>query len=362
MLTRPAKTRSVRACHPAFLKLSMNETMHNSPAEQFADGAIPVARNRRAWLKVLKWSACAIVLGFVVWRAATLWRKDELQGIDVHFGWLLAAGVVYLVSWLPSVWFWRAMIHALGGRVRFRDAARAYYCGHLGKYIPGKAMVLVIRATLLKDRGTRLIPAALTAAYETLLMMGTGVAVGLAVLPFANASTWLSHWITSPALAGAVVVAACLMALPVLSRLLSWVALRMMPGELCGTEGKTTIPTRLIAAGLSAFVVSWALQGLCLGLTLRSISPAGFELADWPLWTGASAMATSVGFLVLFAPGGAGVREGLLIEILKNHPQIGPGKAVVAAVLVRAVGLVAEIALAGVLYYMGRKPLESVES
>ena len=56
----------------------------------------------------------------------------------------LPAGIAYAVGWLPSVWFWRSLMGSLGGRVTFADAARAYYCGHLGKYVPGKAMVLVI--------------------------------------------------------------------------------------------------------------------------------------------------------------------------------------------------------------------------
>ena len=57
------------------------------------------------------------------------------------------------------------------------------------------------------------------------------------------------------------------------------------------------------------------------------------------------------GFLALFAPGGVGVREGVLIEVLQVQPAIDARHAVAAAFLLRLVGLVSEVVVAAVLYY-----------
>ena len=70
------------------------------------------------------------------------------------------------------------------------------------------------------------------------------------------------------------------------------------------------------------------------------------------LWTGAAAISMVGGFLAVFAPGGLGVREGLLMEILRH--QAGPHEAVAAAVLLRAVNLAGELLVAGALYLVVR--------
>jgi hypothetical protein len=246
-------------------------------------------------------------------------------------------------------------MNALGGQVAFRDAARAYYCGHLGKYIPGKAMVLVIRATLMKDRGCPAAAAAITASYETLTMMGTGLAVGLALAPLLAPRWFGEHapgWSRSiletiVALGVAIIVAA---SLPLVSRLLTWIAIKATPGARLAESPSVRIPAWLIGAGCAAFVVSWSLQGLSLGVTLYAVARSWPGLAQWPMWTGAMALSTSLGFAVLFAPGGLGVREGILLGILSGQPGLSPQAAVVATVLSRVVSFASEVVVASSLY------------
>jgi glycosyltransferase 2 family protein len=318
-------------------------------------------------LRALKWLLFAAVLAFVCRHGYELWiQNPESQGVvrrafsnPAAAGWLIASGVIYLLGWLPSVWFWRELMRAIGGRVAFCDAARAYYCGHLGKYVPGKAMVLVIRAAMVKDRGCRALPAAVAVTYETLTMMGTGLAVGVALGPIlfsqwlaANAPGGVSSPVAATAIAFLLVLVVISVSLPFVSRLLTWIAIKATPGGAVTEGGGLEIPQRLIAAGCLAFVVSWAIQGLSLGLVLRAVGVAPLQFADWPTWTGATALSTSLGFAVLFAPGGLGVREGILLGILTAQPQVGAAAAVGATVLSRVVSFAAEVLLSAVLYWM----------
>ncbi len=327
---------------------------------------------RVAWLAV-KWVLTVAVVVVVGRQAWHLWNQDDIQRVEWHVGWLVLAGIVYALGWLPSVWFWRRLLHAFGGEVRYADAARAYYCGHLGKYIPGKATVLVIRAGLIKDRGARLGAAALAATYETLLVMAVGAALAFACTPFLLSDKLLAALPQSQAIESitemlrrlthqtpylpaliVLVIAGC--GLPLMSRLLSLLSTKFMPAELKASGQQVRIDTKLVAAGAGTFVIGWLAHGLSLGLTLRGVSPGPFDLADWPLWTGGISLASVSGFVVLFAPGGIGVREGLLIGVLGNQPGIGPQQAVAAAVLLRFVWLATEIVVAVALYYMVRVP------
>jgi len=322
------------------------------------------ARRRWIWL-FLKWALCLLVVAFVAKRGYELWSADEGQFelAEVQPGWLVLAGCVYLIGWMPSVWFWLKLMSRSGGdEIRFDFGARAYYCGHLGKYVPGKAMVLVIRAALVKEYVSRATFAALMAAYETLLFMGSGLAVALALLPAtvlallpqAARPDWLQSAANDAWIPCVVIALLCLLALPIISRFLTLIADKMAPRESGQDDASSRIPARLVGAGLLAFLVSWSIHGLSLGLTIRSVSSESFSLVDWPVWTGAVAMATSVGFLMIFAPGGIGVREGLLIEVLANQPDIGERQAVVVALLLRIVWFVAEIGAAAALYYCVR--------
>ena len=327
----------------------------HDPAEESAKPS-----RRRMW-PVLKWLLCILVVAFVGRRAYELWNQDEIQQVQVRWGWLVLAGGVYAVGWLPSVWFWKKLMQSLGGRVRFMDAARAYYCGHLGKYVPGKVVVLVIRAALMKDRGSHPTTAVLTAAYETLLMMGVGVTLAVALSPLLVSESQIEGWpiwirgmlstlIASPILTPLLVVGACLLLLPLLSELLTRIAVAMTPREMVETGRKVRIPVKLVALGLAAFVVGWVMHGVSLGLTLRAVSVDALDVAHWPVWTGAVSFASAVGFVMIFAPGGIGIREGLLIEILRLQPGISEKQAVVTAVLLRIVWFVTEIGAATLLY------------
>jgi glycosyltransferase 2 family protein len=311
---------------------------------------------------LLKWLLFAVVLGYVCHHGYRLWTQSDLRQRPLtasSAGWLVAAGAVYLISWLPSVWFWRALMRALGGRVSFPDAARAYYCGHLGKYIPGKAMVLVIRAALVKDRGCRPLAATVTASYETLTLMGTGVALGAALAPLLFRNWLAAHFPAlslSPLVESAIALVAITLlvagSLPLVSKLLTWIAVKATPDSSLATAEEISVPVRLIALGCGAFVVSWAVQGLSLGLTLQAVDGIGFDLTAWPLWTGAMALSTSLGFAVLFAPGGLGVREGILLAILSSQSGISPPAAVAVTVLSRIVSFVAELVISAVLFFL----------
>ena len=313
-------------------------------------------RSDRSWTWTLaKWALCVLVVVFVGWRAIELFDRD-LMSLNVNFGWLVAAGVVYIVGWLPSVWFWRAAMRRMGGDVPFLVAARAYYCGHLGKYIPGKAMVLVIRGQMVAKHGSSMQAGMATAVYETLVMMGAGLALGLALAPRLLANTTLPSWlewlrwiIDRPVVGPLCVVAVGLAALPAVAKVLEVIARKFVPKPTNGSPSNPAIDLRFLLFGTLVFVVAWMIHGLSLGLTLRSVSADAFAWSDWLIWGGSAAFATSVGFLAIFAPGGVGVREGLMIEMLAVQPGIQPAHAVAAAILLRVVWLTTEVLVSLVL-------------
>jgi len=346
------------------------------------EAAVPPAPETPSGLsagRILKWVLCLVVLIFVGQNAAALWQGDRLSTLSVEPVWLLPAALCYLIGWIPSVWFWRRMMVEFGARPGRLATLRAYYCGHLGKYVPGKAFSLVIRAGLLKPDRVPVSCSAVSATFETLGVMGVGLAVWLALAPgrlseevWNSLPTWLQLIREAPWVAPGVVAAGVVIVLPLSARLLSQFAWKFTPGSFrdvaaapeepgsivnSGTvpdaEGTPKrISRRLLLSGAAAFVVTWALHGLSLGFSLRAVGeiPFAVSFGNWTLWTCAVAGATSAGFFAVFAPGGLGVREGLLIATLQGT--VGGRTAVAAAAVYRVVCFSSELIAAGLLYLL----------
>ncbi len=326
---------------------------------------------------MLKWLLFALVIAFVGRRAWQLWRDGDVGSVQVHWPWLLAAMGLYGIGWLPSILFWHRLIHQFGGTTDRWDVAHAYFVGHLGKYIPGKASVLLLRAGLLAERRCRAGTVALTSTYEVLACMGVGAAVGLTLAPV----VWPREMVASfpevirsaferPLAFGVAVVVICVVLVPLVAKILGLIARKLTPpivseGEAessagrVGTESQPTMPEIEIRASFLlgwcfVFVTTWLIHGLSLGCTLRAVGVEA-SLSDWLTWTGDVSSASLLGFLAVFAPGGLGIREAALIELLKAQPGISSSQAVAASVLLRGAWLAAEIVVTLALGWVTRR-------
>ncbi len=99
-----------------------------------------VSKSSRKWLILTLKLA---LLGLLVWGVRRT-LGDAFEKLGEHPPrleplWLVASGVLYLVAMLPSVLFWQRVLRVLGQEAGLLKTARAYYIGHLGKYVPGKA-------------------------------------------------------------------------------------------------------------------------------------------------------------------------------------------------------------------------------
>src|SRR5947199_1247866 len=62
--------------------------------------------------------------------------------------WLVASALLYLLRLTFSLTFWVRLLRVLGERPQVPAMTRAYFIGHVGKYVPGKAWSLLLRTTL----------------------------------------------------------------------------------------------------------------------------------------------------------------------------------------------------------------------
>ncbi len=261
------------------------------------------------------------------------WKADPLT--------LCLAGLCYAAGMVPASIYWRRCLFALGQTAPTPAIIWAYFYGNLGKYFPGKAMVIVLRLAALAPYGVKRIATSLTIFIETLTMMAVGGAVAAIALILLN----LDWRLTALAIA-----LLCTTFLPTWPPLLRQILPRLQKGVAPETVAEWTarINWRLITHGWLTLSLTWIGFGLSLMFVLHSSSVADFGSASTTRIMlsafGACALAVVLGFVSLI-PGGAGVREVVLSTVLT--PVVGPTAALCAAVWLRIVWLATELVMVG---------------
>jgi len=159
----------------------------------------------RRWKLILQIAVTLLVIVFVTiafWKPLQQLAQHDLQ---LHYGALAAAGIAYLAGLGCSVTFWWLSLLSLGQRPVPMRVPWAYFVGHLAKYVPGKALVVLLRTVLVKGPHCRLEVAATTVVYETIVFMGVGaILAALVVLVYGPLSEHLNYVHIALLLAGAV--------------------------------------------------------------------------------------------------------------------------------------------------------------
>ena len=313
-------------------------------AEQPTVDDVPPGPGGR-WRTALRLAVAGLFLGVIVVVLAGQWRQARplLGRLSVPV--VLAAWVPVLGGIYASFRSWRAALADLGGSLPRAGAMRVFYLGQLGKYVPGTIWPAVTQMRLGRDY--RVPPRASGAAFAVfmLVLVGTGLLVGLPVVPLLGRDAvdeyrWLVLVLPLFALA---------LAPPVLNRAIA-VALRAI--------GRPPLPAPLSLAGVLR-VAGWALLSwLCYGahayLLARSLGVEGGGLL-WLQCTGAFAVAFASGPLLLVVPAGAGVREAALLLLLGSTVTV-PVAAVIA-VCSRLLFIVGDLAWSAVAVLAARRVL-----
>ncbi|NIL98468.1 MAG: hypothetical protein GTO53_11275 [Planctomycetales bacterium] len=314
----------------------------------------------RRWFRL---AVHVLVLLAVAWgvRRTIASALDQLDDFPWHVQpqWLVAAGGLYLLGMLPMGLFWYSSLQAMGQRPALLPTMRAYYIGHLGKYVPGKAMVVVLRAGLLRGRQVQMSVAAASVFLETLTMMAVGAFLAVGIL-----CVWLYRYLPGDDYLLPLAIGLWLMSgLPTLPPVFRRLALRLgvARGDPQIEQKLQGVNYPLMATGWIAMAAGWLLLALSLWAVMRALGIEGLHpVADLPYYTAAVTLSVVAGFLSLI-PGGVLVREMILTTILGEiyfghvvQIPLAGATALSVAVVLRLVGLTAELLLALLLYFVIR--------
>ena len=281
----------------------------------------------------------AFLIAALIWAFWAVWQQRV--GFASAVGRIglpavLTSGALTAAAALAVAVSWRLWLAALGARIPLSQTLRVFLVTQTGKYIPGGLWPFVAQAAAGAAHGLPARAMPLATALVLVSMSTTAVAaVGLALLAGPS-------WPAGAALTASGLVGSAVLCVPaVLRRLLRG---RLVPGPRA--SGLAVIAQTLL-------VLTWFGYGVALHLLTGPLPGPGPSLLQS---TGIFAAAWVVGMVVIVSPAGAGPREAVLLALLP----LPDADALAVALVSRVLGVVADVALAGVVAATVRGPGRAV--
>ncbi|WP_327087399.1 flippase-like domain-containing protein [Nonomuraea sp. NBC_01738] len=279
-------------------------------------------RPRSSLKRVVRYGFLAVALGFGAWAVARQWDAVVAGFAALSWPMLLASLVAVVAALLGAMLTWRTLLADLGSPLPPRQAAKVFFVGQLGKYIPGAVWPVIAQMEMGRELG---VPRPRSAAAFFLMMpiqLATGLLVSLVTLGW-DRYGWL------------------LLFLPVLLVLLEPKVVNAVIGFGLRKLKREPLDRPLTRRGMLT-ALGWALAGwVCYGMHLYFIAPE-----TGPLFAvGAFALSWCLGILTFVVPAGAGVREVAMVAVLS--PVMASGPAIAVALVSRIVIIMGDLICAG---------------
>lgn len=245
-----------------------------------------------------------------------------LQTLDIGWGWIAAASLVVVLTYLLLIETWRKMLTAWSAHLPFGVASRIWFVSNLGKYVPGKIWSIAAMSMMARDNSV----SPVAAAGSSILIQIVTITAGIGVVLATGAQT-----VDRPVVARFVVVAllACIAATPFMLPNIARRAARLIGRDI-------TVPPMKSGAIWAAFVratVAWIGYGIAFQLFVKGV--LGNAAGATTSYIAVYAASYIIGFLALFAPGGAVVREGAMVAGLLRLGLSGEADALTIALASR---------------------------
>ena len=269
-------------------------------------------------------------------------------------GLFLSACVVLVLGYLWSASMWGQLVRDLGGpKLPIGTSVRVFMVANLGRYVPGKIWQIAGLVYLAKREGVQ------GSVATGAAILGQGIAilaatlVGMGTLFGTNEISREIGWVgLIVGIGAALTIIAAVVIPPLFRRVVAfWFRLtRTDPPDDGLGSGNTGL------RWLALYVVNWGIYATAFWLLYLSFGEWRAFLQVGP----AFAAAYVAGYIVVFAPAGAGIREGVLVVLLQ--PIMVREAAVVLAVIARLWTTALELIPAALLVVGSRRSPETGET
>jgi uncharacterized membrane protein YbhN (UPF0104 family) len=256
------------------------------------------------WFKVV---VLLTVAGIVAWKLHAAWIKVEDLHLAIDWSWGGVALAGFSGSMITSALVWRWLARRMGDRSPAFPLLASYTYSQMGKYIPGKVVLLLMRVERAARFGMTPAVCTLSTLLENALYMISGGLVGmLAIVRIAHEVDPTYRLLLWPvSIAGVLVlIAAC--APPLFYGIVNRLLRKMKKPEV---PPQDRLGAGTLALAVLGFIPCWLFGGLAMWGSCQCVHAV--PLGDCWWFAGAYALSVIIGMASLL-PGGAGIREAAL--------------------------------------------------
>ena len=305
--------------------------------------------SKKNWFRIVKMIAYVLVVvgvTYTVWNGVSQISQSDLSISNFRWFWLVPASLFYFGSMSLCWMYWHMVLKAMGQKPSLARSFCAFVLGQLGKYFPGKALVVFLRTNHVSGPDVQPAVAATSVFLETLTYMAVGAGVAsLIMVTLIDVGPWLIVIGI-----GAIIAAGLPIVPPVFRFIIRTLRIDRLSPKIGAAVENLDLRISLYAWLILPF--SWLLVGFSLWSSIQLIG-VDVSLQEVPRLTACAGLAIVVGFLSMM-PGGLGVREFVLITILQPlDPAFDASTTLVIAVVLRLVWLMTEAALTIILNGLG---------
>ncbi len=256
-----------------------------------------------------------LLIAFLVFYLSGI-EWDRLVGLRFDWFYFLLACVLGLVSRYWGAYIWIVILRSLGAKqAKYRPGLVYIYAkSWLGRYIPGTAPWILGKIFFASQQGISKNKLAVSSLLEAALQIVVQLALAIALLLFDPRLDLIPPEFRFIKWLMIVVLAGCLIAIvpPVFNRLMALAYRLLRRGSF---EREHHASWRTIGTGSFLYLGGSIINGLSLFFIAKAVVP---ELPYSSLFyvVGVATLAGVAGMLVVFAPGGIGVREGVQLPLL----------------------------------------------
>ncbi|MBR7833711.1 flippase-like domain-containing protein [Actinospica durhamensis] len=245
--------------------------------------------------------------------------KTGLDSIGIMAG--FEALLCVLVGLALNLQVWRGLLAAAGSRLSVRAGSRVFFIGQLGKYLPGSVWPVLTQMELGRAYKVPRERSASIAIVTMTIGLASGLLATLVGIPFMDSGKTGTYWWAFLFIPVLLVVLHPRVLNPILERGLRLIG-RPAPEQ--------PLTLRATASAIGVNMLAWVANGVQIWVMAVRLGAHGGHTLLASI--GVYAFAWCVGFLIVIAPAGAGVREPILVATLQ--PMVHSYTAALAITLV----------------------------
>jgi len=246
-----------------------------------------------------------------------------------------------LIAYLVQLMIWIYLARSFGIKTSFLTAANSWSLSQLGKYLPGKIGLFLIRMNIHPEIPKRTI--AVATGVEFITAMTASCLIVLVAIGF------IPQWTSTSSIRWIALISACLFLIvlyPPILKKITGLAFRLIKREPLDSLPSYGLLLKLVGINMLVGLP----YGLGLFFAFNCFHPIGWNY--FLIITGVYYAAALVGVAAIFAPAGIGVREGIVFLILPAL--ISKPVVIFATILTRIIITIAEIFLAFLFFVLER--------